>query len=188
MKTQRPARKLREEAKVQVFAEIENQPTASTRLLANIKNVPRTTVRKVLKEHRYHPYKLHFVEKLIKGDDEGRIRFCREMQLLIAEQPDAVETICFTDEETSVLQGKRNRQNLRFWSRENPKIMLESKTQWQRRMHVWLGILGPYLIEPFFIDGNLNSNKHIELLENQILTEIRRKTANDNVSTFFILK
>ena len=151
VQTQRPARKLREDTKVQVCAAIENQPTASTRALANITYVPRTTVRKVLQEHGYHPYKLHFVQKLIPGDGERWIRFCREMQLLIAEQPDAVETICFTDQATFILNGKRNRQNLRFSSRGNPKIISESNTQWQRKVNVWLGILGPHLIGPFLL-------------------------------------
>ena len=90
----RPARKLKEEIKTRVCAAIEQEPMTSTRALANVTNVPRTTVPKILKENNYHPYKVHFVQSLLASDSVKRLRFCQQMQELIAANLDIEESIC----------------------------------------------------------------------------------------------
>lgn len=39
-------------------------------------------------------------------------------------------------------------------------------------MIVWAGILGGSLVGPFFIDGNLNGQKYLEMLEQNIVLAV----------------
>ncbi|CAH0389162.1 unnamed protein product [Bemisia tabaci] len=57
----------------------------------------------------------------------------------------------------------------------NPHILLETHTQYPRKLNVWCGIFGDHIIGRFFIDGTLHGDKYRELLEDAIdprITEI----------------
>ncbi|KAJ8941334.1 hypothetical protein NQ318_004778 [Aromia moschata] len=70
------------------------------------------------------------------------------------------------DEFTFTLHGHVNRQNSCYWSRENPHWMRELHTQNPEKVNVWAGIIGENIIGPFFIDGNLNGETYLALLQN----------------------
>ncbi|VEN42073.1 unnamed protein product, partial [Callosobruchus maculatus] len=62
-----------------------------------------------------------------------------------------------------------NRQNCRYWTDENPHWMREEHTQYPQKVNVWAGIVGNHIVGPFFIDGNLNGDKYLELLQNYVV-------------------
>ncbi|XP_018362822.1 PREDICTED: uncharacterized protein LOC108761003 [Trachymyrmex cornetzi] len=85
-------------------------------------------------------------------------------------------------EATFELIGNVNRHNCRYWSDENPHWMYEAHTQNQQKVNVWAGILNEAIIEPFFIEGNLNADNYLAMLQDEIVPAIRniaRQNFND---------
>ncbi|CAK1587056.1 unnamed protein product [Parnassius mnemosyne] len=74
----------------------------------------------------------------------------------------------WTDESTFTRNGIWNRQNLRYWSQENPQLCRESMHQYRFAVNVWAGIHGDQIIGPVFIEGNLNGPKFLELLDDTV--------------------
>ncbi|KAJ8963387.1 hypothetical protein NQ318_018864 [Aromia moschata] len=77
-----------------------------------------------------------------------------------------IENVLFSDESTFTFHCHVNRQNCRCWSRENPHWMRELHTQNTEKVNVWRGIIGENIIGTFFIDGNLNGETYLALLQN----------------------
>ncbi|KAJ8937585.1 hypothetical protein NQ318_017654 [Aromia moschata] len=69
----------------------------------------------------------------------------------------------------NTLHGFVNRQNCRYFSTENPHWMRELHTQNPEKVNVWAGIIGENIIGPFFIDGNLNGETYLALLQNNVV-------------------
>ena len=57
---------------------------------------------------------------------------------------------------------------MHYWSVENPHWLHEVEHQRPWSVNVLCGIIGDQLIGPYFIDGNLNSEKYRNFLENQL--------------------
>ncbi|KAJ8946457.1 hypothetical protein NQ318_014445 [Aromia moschata] len=102
--------------------------------------------------------------------DISRSRYhCEQMMQMIDDNTLQIENVLFTIESTFTLHGHVNRQNCRYWSRENPHWMRELHTQNPEKVNVWGGIIGENIIGPFFIDGNLNGKLIIALLQNNVV-------------------
>ncbi|KAJ8944850.1 hypothetical protein NQ318_012999 [Aromia moschata] len=80
-----------------------------------------------------------------------------------------IENVLFLDESTFNLHVHVNQQNCRYLSRENPQWMRELRTQNPEKVNVWAGIIGENIIGPFFIDGNLNGETYLALLQNNVV-------------------
>ena len=85
--------------------------------------------------------------------DERAARFCRGMIETLPH--DAV--VFFSDEAHFHLSGCVNKQNFRYWSENNPRV-IHQKPLHSDRATVWcavsrMGIIGPY----FFEEGNRGS-------------------------------
>ena len=70
------------------------------------------------------------------------------------------------------MNGEVNRHNCRYWAAENPYWIEQTHTQRPQKLNVWAGIMGNRIIEPFFIDGTLNGQRYLDLLENLIVPAI----------------
>lgn len=95
------------------------------------------------------------------------------------ETPNLLNRICFTDESCFTLNSHVNSQNYRYWSRYNQHLFNETHTQYRQNVNVWLGIIDTHLIGPFFITGSLNSEKYLELLQNNIVPAINNLNLED---------
>lgn len=60
------------------------------------------------------------------------------------------------------------------WSRNNPHKHYSYRTQYPQKLNVWSGILGDNIIGPFFIEGNLNGPKYLDMLQNEIVPALRQ--------------
>jgi len=72
--------------------------------------------------------------------------------------------ICFSDETTFELNESVNRQNLRYWADNNPHWMRDCHTQYPHKLNVWAGIIDHCIVDPFFIEGNINAYNYVHLL------------------------
>lgn len=81
--------------------------------------------------------------------------------------------ILFSDKSTFRLNGQVNRHKCRFWSRTNFHWMEELHTQYPQKINVWAGLLKDTIIGPFFIDGNLTSQKYLQLLRRKLIPKFQ---------------
>ncbi|XP_066582139.1 uncharacterized protein [Prorops nasuta] len=99
----------------------------------------------------------------------------------IEEDSNLLNKILFSVESTFVLVPSPNKQNTRLWSQSNPYEYTESHTQYQQKVNVWLGILCENIIGPIFINGNLNSEKYLTMLKEEVDPRVLSITENSNV-------
>lgn len=142
---------LNENAQLDVLLEIENNPHATSRSIGLDHDVSHTSVLKLLKITKYHPYKVKLVHELAEDDFDRRQEFCEQMMETCLRDPMFSQRVLFSDEATFCLNGTVNRQNCRYWARENPHWMQEAHTQYPQKINVWAGIIGDRIIGPFFL-------------------------------------
>jgi len=87
-----------------IFKAFETSNT-STRKVATENKISQLSVCNILKKHRFHPYKMLYVQKLIHEDFDWRIEFC---ELIEARGNDFVNNIVFSDEASFELHGNVN--------------------------------------------------------------------------------
>lgn len=112
---------------------------------------------------KLHPYKVSTCQKLYQRDIDRRVQFCRLMTQKFDEGVLAPDKIVFTDECWFHIDGFVNKQNFRFWAKENPHYVI-SKTKNPIKVMVWAAISTRGVFYTF-IDGTLNSATYKELLE-----------------------
>lgn len=170
-KTGRP--RITEDLELDIIGEIIVNPTSTTAAVSETYGVARSTVQKYLKKNKFHPYKLKHVHELNEDDPDRRVQFCELMTDRLNINEDLVSHICFSDECTFFLNGFVNRQNVRYWSDENPRIVREVHSQYPQKLNVWAGILGNHIVGPIFINGNLNGEEYLNMLRNYIQPRIQ---------------
>lgn len=148
-------------------------PRASSRRAAQLTGIDDRSVRRILKDHNYFPYKCHGVQELVDGDFERRMRYCEQVRMKCDVQPNFLRKVAFSDEATFYLNGAVNKHNGRFWTDENPHWIRETHTQTPRKVNVWCSIVGDSIIGPFFIEGNLNGPRYLDLLLTEIVPAIQ---------------
>lgn len=157
-----------QDLELNVLLSVEENPDTSTRDIASQMQVSHTTVRYILKKHKFFPYTPRKVHALGENDPQRRIQFCTFFINKLREDPIFYRCVLWSDECTFGKNGVFNRNNHRHWSRQNDHVMVERNFQNRFSLNVWCGILGERLVGPFFIQGNLNQEKYNSLLRNEI--------------------
>lgn len=152
-----------------ILLSIEENPHLSTRIIGLDYNISHMSVDRVLKCEKFHPYKIHLVQELSEDDFDRRLEFSEQMMDLCNANPNFINKIMFSDESTFCLNGNVNRHNIRYWSKENPQWIQEQHTQFPQKINVWAGIIGQRIIGPLFMDYNLNGDRYLQLLRNEIV-------------------
>lgn len=155
-----------------VLLRVQENPKVSTTNLALECDISQSSVMKILKSAKQHPYKIQLLHELSEDDPDRRMQFCELMMERINNNPGFIKQIVFTDEATFCLNGFVNRHNCRYWSDVNPQWMEENHTQYPQKLNVWAGIIGDHIIGPFFLRETLNANRYLDLLQNQIVPAI----------------
>lgn len=179
-KSGRPRTATDERNEVMVFGSVNMKPQQSLREIALETGNTISSVWKILRRHKFHPYGMKLTQELSEADFAKRLDFCELMERKIRD-PNFLKNVCFSDESTFHLTGYVNRHNCRYWCESNPHEFREAHTQRPKKRNVWAGILGDEIIGPFFIDGNLDSSKYILLLHNQIVPAMRLSAARQNM-------
>lgn len=154
----------------QVLNEIEDSPTTSTRKIAHTLNISHSTVWRILKKYLLYPYHIQRVQALLPDDFPRRVALCRWMQESIGHNPRFLAQILFTDEANFSRDAIMNFHNNHIWIDENPHAVSESRHQHQFSLNVWVGIVGDFLIGPFFLPGRLTGEIYRRFLEEDLPT------------------
>uniref|UniRef100_UPI00358E2D47 uncharacterized protein n=1 Tax=Myxine glutinosa TaxID=7769 RepID=UPI00358E2D47 len=142
-------------------------PRRSARKHALAEGISRETARRILhKDLHFHPYKMTVVQELNARDWISH-RELRE-NILQCVPEDAV--LLWSDKAHFHLSGSVNKQNYRYWSEDNPRILHERPLH-SDRVTVWcavadVGIVGPYFFEEGGVTVTVTSDRYIDMLEN----------------------
>lgn len=147
---------------------VNQNPHASVVTIACEAEISSTSVRRILKKHTYHNYKMILVQELLPADYEQRLNFIAMMSVIRENNYNFLNLILWSDESQFTNNGRVNRHNLHYWSSENPKWLRQRNFQRVIKVNVWCGIIGRYLIGPYFFENNLNSERYVQFLQNEL--------------------
>lgn len=151
-----------------VLQEIEEHPETSTRKIARTLNICHQIVWRILVDFLLYPYHILRVQALLPRDFPQRVNFCQWYLQSIALNPQFESQILFTDEANFSRNAIQNFHNNHMWAEENPHTITETHFQHQFSVNVWAGIIGDYLIGPFFLPGRLDGRSYLHFLEEEL--------------------
>ena len=70
------------------------------------------------------------------------------------------------------VNGEVNRQNLLYWSQENPHWMDPSKQQGSQKVMVWSGLWEVHVLGPFFFDEHAKDQTYLNMLRDQSMPQL----------------
>lgn len=123
---------------------------------------------RILHSHKYHPYHITLNQELCEQDYARRLDFCLWARDQIARDPHYFSHVLFTDESMFHNSGTLNRHNCHYWATENPHWMRERPTQNLWNVNAWGGIIRNRTVGPYFIEGRLNGEGYLNILENNL--------------------
>ena len=134
-----------------------------------------------------YPYKVQIFQKLQEGDFERRAKFCVCFKERLEEDPDFLGRLIMSDEAHFALNGSVSRQNLRFWTTENLREIMETPLH-SARVTVWCGFAETSKIGPFFFQTangqavTVNGERYGEMLKGYFIPAVDNM---DLVNPFF---
>jgi len=170
---------------VQIQEMVTNDPTISTRTVARDQGVSQASVCRALKLAHFHPYKITLTQELHIDDEARRLRYCRWFLNASEENYHFSEYILFSDECIFHNNGNVNRHNLHYWATENPHWMQQAHTQVRWSVNVWAGILGDYIIGPYFFDGKINGKEYRKFLKNDLVNLLEEVPLESRINMWF---
>ncbi|KAJ8950914.1 hypothetical protein NQ318_008352 [Aromia moschata] len=144
-----------EEAEINTLACIEVDPTTSVRQIAANIGIGRESVRNILKKHKFKPFKYQVHHHLYEADHQRRLEFCN--WFMVQQRPNLSRFILFSDESRFTNLGMFNKNNSRYWARENPHLFRQGAFQERFGVNVWMGVIGTRIVGAIFFEKSTNS-------------------------------
>lgn len=151
-----------------ILAIIHMNPHISLREIERDLGVPRSTVQRILRSGRYHPYHITLTQALSAQDRQNRVDFCNWALERLNEDPDFFQYVLFSDEATFQSTGSLNRHNSHYWSRVNPHWTQHIDHQHRWSVNVWCGVVDGQVVGPYFFNGTVTGQNYLEFLTNQL--------------------
>lgn len=153
-------------------------PRLSVRRQALELGLSRRSTQRIMRELKLHPYKLQIVQKLHPQDRQNRVLFCNTMLHMLNETPDIINLLMMSDEAHFHLSGYVNKQNMRFWSTDNPRDLHEQPLH-SPKVTVWCGVTRSRIIGPYFFEeGNrtvtVTAERYVNMLQHFVIPELHR--------------
>lgn len=150
---------------IAVLGYFEAYPKASLREAAETIGIHKSTVRKILKAHKYKCYiEGRLVQALLPGDKDRRLHFCNWYVAQTIRNRCFPNFIIWTDECNFSNNGMYNRRNNHYWSKINPLRTTETHNQIRFSFNCWCAILHNRIFAIKIYQGTLNSEKYQEIL------------------------
>ena len=151
-----------------VLAYVHLQPHTSLSNIAAQCDISVASVWRILKKHKYHPYKFSRIQALCQGDSNRRLDFVSRILVNYHDDPQMLKRILWTDESRFHNNGQVSTQNTRYWSTEQPTWTRTRNNQHVFGINVWCGIIGEILIGPYFYEGTLTGNRYLSFLQDTL--------------------
>lgn len=120
-----------------VHQDVVQDPDTSTRKRASQLEISRTSLRNILKKDlKMKPYKIQMAQALNPPDYEKRVLYSRLLLAKFREDPAFGDKSIWTDEAHFQLNCNVNKQNMRIWGTENPRVVIQ-KMLYPPKVTVW---------------------------------------------------
>lgn len=147
-----------------ILHQVEENPSISTRAIANNMNASKSTVWNVLHRNLLHPFKLQKVQALKAEDYLKRVECARWFLRQDIESPNFIKNVLFTDESSFTREGIFNLRNNHVWAQLNPNAIVQRGHQVRFSINVWVGILNDTLLGPYILPNRLSAQSYIVFL------------------------
>lgn len=145
-------------------------PSKSTRRTSAALGISRRSVQRILQSDLIlYPYKMTVAHKLTARDKERRLQFAR--WAIEQDQEAVLHNTWFSDEAYFYVNGVVNRQNVRFWAREPPRV-IHMKDTYGEKVCVWVAMSSHGIIGPFFFDATVTGERYLDMLRNQFFPQL----------------
>lgn len=132
-------------------------------------NLTKSTVQKILRKSiRFWPWKYRRAQYLSEASKERRLIFAYHFQGGLEEH---LPNIWFSDEAHFYLTGYYNRQNQRYWAKENPYVLME-KPLHSKKITIWAAISSKGITAVAF-NETVNSTFYLRLLKEQFIPKLK---------------
>ena len=169
----RPIRASGDDTVADIIHSVNADPTLSTRRLSEECNVSQSTVCRVLKKAKYHPYKPVYSQFLSDGDDDRRREFCETMQQKFKEDPAFYRKLTFSDECLFALNGSVNKHNVHYWGEENPHIRYRNRRK-SHNLTVWACIGYNGVVAYDISRQTMNGERYCQILLDKVVPYFTR--------------
>lgn len=149
-----------------VLQHFSTTPISSLRKCATSVGISHMSVQRIMKEERWHPYKIQTKQLLYDEDKAFRVAYAENQLRSIAESPGYLDRLFFSDESHFSLYGTVHRHNMRYWSDANPHWYSESPLHCEKTT-AWAAIGSQGIIGPFFFRQTINKDRYLDMLQNE---------------------
>lgn len=163
---------INENMEINIIGYVYLNPTASVREIAFEVDISRESVRQILKKHNYRSYKYNLHQHLYDGDAVRRLEYCTWLTNKYNEDNNFIKNILFTDESRFCNNAMFNRQNVRYWSQNNRRIVRPGRFQERFGVNIWAGVLGNRIFGPILFQGTLTGARYLNFLRHHIQNEL----------------
>lgn len=158
-------RRIRDVRSADIVASSIIAPHDSLRRRAIDSGINYCTIRNILKDNKFHPYRMQLHQDLNNHDIVQRLQLCNWCR----GQPAGFhQRILWTDECTFKSDGSVNTWNCRYWAPQNPHWLRTIDNQHIWKVNVWCGIIDNKIIGPIVFNGNLHRHRYVQLLETDL--------------------
>lgn len=151
-----------------VLQQVRAEPGTSVRIIERRTGVSKSSLQRVLKRHKYHPYHIQRVQTLLTSDYALRVEFCHEMIQKWRANPNFFNEVLWSDESACKRDGYINLHNIHSWQLTNPHEEREYGSQHQFKINLWTGIFNREIIGPVELPAILNGRNYLEFLQNEL--------------------
>lgn len=166
-KPRQPHVERNEAGEINVLACVEARPQISCRKIEEEVGVSKTKVQKILKKHKFKPYKVNIIQELHPDDPFKRLEFSNWFLTKTNRDPDFAKKVIWSDESYISSSGIFNRQNTRHWYQENQHITFERQQQGRFGFSVSCFVLGTKIVYTIF-EGSLTAQRYLNILQNNM--------------------
>uniref|UniRef100_A0A915CU21 DUF4817 domain-containing protein n=1 Tax=Ditylenchus dipsaci TaxID=166011 RepID=A0A915CU21_9BILA len=137
----------------------------STRELALQERTPsKSTVYRILRAAKFHPYKIQLHQKLRPQDRAVRVEHAINQLDLIKATPFFLHDVMFSDECHFHIHGGVNHLKFRNWAQTNPHWFREEPLH-SPYLRVWAAIGRRGVVGPFFFEENITGPVYLGMLQ-----------------------
>lgn len=149
-----------------VLQSVVENPHTSSRCLSKELQIPQTSVSRITRKNKFHPYHVELVQSLNDNDFIERQNFCLWARNMEQQENGFFNNVMFTDEATFKKNGKFNTHNFHYYDTQNPHFIRALDHQHRWSLNVWGGVLGHRVVGPYFFDDPLNGQTYLDFLQN----------------------
>ena len=155
----------------------EDEPTTSTRRRFQELGISRRSLQRIQNDLNMYPYKVQLVQSLQPLDMQQRLTYAVKFQEIARNDINFTHNLIIRNEAHFHLNGHVNKQDIRVWNTENPRIAYAIELH-PRKVTVWCGVTSERIIGPYFFEDpdenavTVTGERYREMLENFVQPEI----------------